>query len=236
MSRIDIEIHAKRFPSQGDAGAHLAIADLRLTLKQNEFVCLVGPSGCGKTTLLNIIAGLDPEYEGRIDFHLATPPMLGYMFQEPRLLPWRTVRQNLELSLPPRTEPVIIDELLEMTGLTAFQHSYPQRLSLGMSRRVALARAFSLQPHLLLMDEPFVSLDAATAERMRILLLRLWKHRPHTILFVTHDLREAIALSDRIVFLTPSPTRVEREVRLPLPRAKRGTEAMEALYREIASK
>ncbi len=234
MIHIDITIHAKHFPAHGHAKPHLAIAGFRLTLQQNEFVCLVGPSGCGKTTLLNIISGLDTEYEGRIDFHLPEPPVLGYMFQEPRLLPWRTVRQNLELALPSKAETSIIDELLEMTGLAPFQHTYPQRLSLGMSRRVALARAFSLEPHLLLMDEPFVSLDASTADRMRALLIRLWKHRPHTILFVTHDLREAIALADRIVFLTPAPTRVKQEISLALPQKDRSTEMVNRLHRELS--
>lgn len=235
MSRIEIDIRSKSFPAQAGAHSHLAIADLRLTLNQNEFVCLVGPSGCGKTTLLNLIAGLDLEFEGRIDFHLPEPPVLGYMFQEPRLLPWRTVRQNLELALPLQGNAVIIDELLELTELTPFQHTYPQRLSLGMSRRVALARAFALEPHLLLMDEPFVSLDAQTAARMRSLLTRLWQHRPHTVLFVTHDLREAITLADRLVFLTPPPSHVGHEITLPLPQSERHAGTVEKLYQEIAS-
>ncbi len=233
MSHIEIEIRSKHFSAQGNAKPHLAISGLSLTLRQNEFVCLVGPSGCGKTTLLNLIAGLDTQFEGRINFHLPESPLLGYMFQEPRLLPWRTVRQNLELALPPQVPTTVIDELLELTELVPFQHTYPQRLSLGMSRRVALARAFALEPHLLLMDEPFVSLDTATADRMRRLLIRLWKHRPHTILFVTHDLREAIALAERIVFLTPSPSRVSHEICLPLPHEKRQTDYVESTYRDM---
>jgi len=236
MSRIEIDIHSKTYPSRAGARPHQAITGLRLTLQENEFVCLVGPSGCGKTTLLNLIAGLDQDYEGRIDFNLPAPPVLGYMFQEPRLLPWRTVRQNLALALPPARDPATIDELLDMTGLTPFQHVYPQRLSLGMSRRVALARAFSLEPHLLLMDEPFVSLDAQTADRMRALLVHVWQLRPHSVLFVTHDLREAITLADRIVFLTPPPSRVRKEIILSIPRDQRTPEQVEITLREITPK
>ena len=212
MNGIEIRIDSKTYPGRGRAQAHNAIANLRLQLAQNEFVCLVGPSGCGKTTLLNLIAGLDRDFQGRITFPHPQPPVVGYVFQEPRLLPWRTVRENLELALPPGRDPGVIDELLEITQLTAFQHTHPQRLSLGMCRRVALARAFATDPDLLLMDEPFVSLDAPTAEKMRQLVTDLWQRRPHTVLFVTHDLREALALADRIVFLTPPPARVATSI------------------------
>ncbi|MFN3920357.1 MAG: ABC transporter ATP-binding protein [Methylohalobius sp.] len=230
---IDVHIHRKAFPRQGRVEPHIVIADLHLRLEENEFVCLVGPSGCGKTTLLNLIAGLDRDFEGQIDFNLPKPPSLGYVFQEPRLLPWRTVRENLELVLPRGHNRQIVTELLETTGLTRFQHAYPQRLSLGMSRRVALARAFAIEPDLLLLDEPFVSLDTATAEKMRRLLQKLWQHRPHTVLFVSHDLREAIALADRLVFLTPSPTQAEREFAIPIARQARDEATVEALHRDL---
>ncbi|GAB4356231.1 MAG: ATP-binding cassette domain-containing protein [Methylohalobius crimeensis] len=233
---IEIEIRRKVFPGQGRARPHTAIENLYLTLRENEFVCLVGPSGCGKTTLLNLIAGLDKDFEGQIDFHLSQPPRLGYVFQEPRLLPWRTVRQNLELVLPAEHGPEIITELLETTGLARFQHTYPSRLSLGMGRRVALARAFAVEPDVLLMDEPFVSLDAAIAEKMRQLLHKLWQRRPHTILFVTHDLREAIALADRLVFLTPPPTRSDWEFVLPRARQVRDEHTIETLHRELRNR
>ncbi len=231
--KIKIHIQRKAFPRQGLAPPHIVIEDLHLRLGENEFVCLVGPSGCGKTTLLNLIAGLDQDFEGRIDFNLKEAPVLGYVFQEPRLLPWRTVRENLELVLPAGHNPEIVTELLEITGLTRFQHTYPQRLSLGMSRRVALARAFAIEPDLLLMDEPFVSLDAATAEKMRCLLQELWRQRPHTVLFVTHDLREAIALADRVIFLSFPPTRVEREFVVPIARHARDDATVEALRRDL---
>lgn len=230
---IEIHIQRKAFPRQGRAQPHIVLEDLHLTLGENEFVCLVGPSGCGKTTLLNLIAGLDRDFEGRIDFNLPKSPVLGYVFQEPRLLPWRTVRENLELVLPPGHDPKVITELLEITGLIHFQHAYPQRLSLGMSRRVALARAFAIKPDLLLMDEPFVSLDAATAEKMRRLLQALWQRRPHTVLFVTHDLREAIALADRLVFLTFPPTQADREFVIPVARQARDDATIEGLRRDL---
>ncbi len=233
---IHIHIERKTYPASGRAESHTAIAGLELHLGEHEFVCLVGPSGCGKTTLLNLIAGLDRDFQGTIHLSKTGTPRLGYVFQEPRLLPWRTVRENLELALPPRRDPAVIDELLALTGLTEFQHTYPQRLSLGMSRRVALARAFAVEPDLLLMDEPFVSLDAPTAEKMRRLLADLWQRRPHTVLFVTHDLREALELADRLVFLTPPPSRVAREVTLPHAPRLRSPEVVETLYRRLAPK
>ncbi len=233
---IHIHIERKTYPASGRDESHTAIADLELHLEEHEFVCLVGPSGCGKTTLLNLIAGLDRDFQGTIHLSKVGTPRLGYVFQEPRLLPWRTVRENLELVLPPRRDPAVIDELLALTGLTEFQHTYPQRLSLGMSRRVALARAFAVEPDLLLMDEPFVSLDAPTAEKMRRLLADLWQRRPHTVLFVTHDLREALELADRLVFLTPPPSRVAREVMLPRAPRLRNPEVVETLYRRLAPK
>lgn len=198
---IAIDIKSKTYPAKGRAGHHLAIADFQLSFNSGEFVCLVGPSGCGKSTLLNIIADLDRDYEGSINFKQhQTHPKIGYVFQNPRLLPWRTVRENIELAIEDNSSSENIDALLEVMQLTQFQHVYPERLSLGMSRRVAIIRAFAINPDVLLMDEPFVSLDAPTARQVRRLLITLWQQRPHTVLFVTHDLREAIALADRIVF------------------------------------
>ncbi|GAB6067593.1 ATP-binding cassette domain-containing protein [Methylothermus subterraneus] len=230
---LEVWIRRKAYPKHGRVLPHTVIENLRLRLEENEFVCLVGPSGCGKTTLLNLIAGLDRDFAGRIDFHRPQAPRLGYVFQEPRLLPWRTVRENVELALPADHDPNALTELLKIAGLIQFQHAYPQRLSLGMNRRVALVRAFAVQPDLLLMDEPFVSLDAPTAERMRRLLLELWQRRPHAVLFVTHDLHEAIALADRLVFLTSSPTRAEHTFTVPLPRAERNEASIEALRRDL---
>ncbi|MFM8330100.1 MAG: ABC transporter ATP-binding protein, partial [Candidatus Methylumidiphilus sp.] len=163
MSRIDIDIARKAYPARHGQGEHVAIENLRIELAAGEFVCLVGPSGCGKTTLLNIVAGLDRQFDGAIATDSGErAPRIGYVFQNPRLLPWRTVRQNIDLALPPGADGGDVAHLLEAMDLTAWQGQYPQKLSGGMSRRVALARAFAVRPTLLLMDEPFVSLDQPT--------------------------------------------------------------------------
>ena len=233
MSDIQINIINKTYPAIDQAEAHTAIADLNLTLKSGEFICLVGPSGCGKTTLLNIIADLDHDYQGSIGLsQQSVRPKIGYIFQNPRLLPWRTVRENIELVVEDPLSANIIDNLLEVMQLTPSQHVYPERLSLGMSRRVAITRAFAVDPDLLLMDEPFVSLDAPTARQVRALLLSLWQQRPHTVLFVTHDLREAIALADRLIFLSASPMSVISEISVPIPRAERHDETAIETFRQ----
>ena len=204
-------------------------------MSDGEFSCLLGPSGCGKTTLLHIIAGLDACFDGTI--RLGEPdrqPTIGYVFQEPRLLPWRTVRENIDLALQPNYPHETVDELLSTLGLGDVQHVFPERLSLGMSRRVALARAFAVRPALLLMDEPFVSLDAPTARKARNLLAKVWQERPHTVLFVTHDLREAITLADRLIFLSHAPAGVVSEVPVAIARCDRNREdAVEAFRQRL---
>lgn len=238
MTDIQIHIKSKTYPAVAQAAHHLAIADFKLSLKSGEFVCLVGPSGCGKTTLLNMIAELDDDFDGEITLgEQHTHPKIGYIFQNPRLLPWRTVRQNIELVLPHSQAelgnvPNVIDDLLEIMQLSQAQHVYPERLSLGMSRRVSIIRAFAVDPDVLLMDEPFVSLDAPTARQVRELLLKLWQQRPHTVLFVTHDLREAIALADRLIFLSPSPMRVLSEIAVPISRQERTNDLAVESFRQ----
>lgn len=234
MTQVDIHIRHKTYQAKGKTQPAAVIADLRLVLAAGEFVCLVGPSGCGKTTLLNIVAGLERDFQGhvQISHRLGQQAAIGYVFQNPRLLPWRTVRENIELALPVGGGEDI-DELLRILGLEQAQSVYPQRLSIGMSRRAAIARAFAIQPDLLLMDEPFVSLDPPTARRVRQLLLEVWTARPHTVLFVTHDLREAIALADRLVFLAPSPTQVLAQVPVDLPRGERDEAQVEAFRQHL---
>ena len=148
------------------------------------------------------------------------------------MLPWRTVRENIELALDKPQPAEFIDRLLESMQLTQQQDMYPEHLSLGMSRRVSIIRAFAVNPDILLMDEPFVSLDAPTARQVRDLLLVLWEQRPHTILFVTHDLREAIALADRLIFLSASPMSVVSEVDVTIPRRERGNEEAVESFRQ----
>lgn len=231
MTDIQILIDNKTYPT----ATQPSIVDLKLSLKSEEFICLVGPSGCGKTTLLNIVAGLDQDYDGEILVGKQhTQPKIGYVFQNPRLLPWRTVRENIELALDAQQSPEVIDTLLEAMQLTQAQHAYPEHLSLGMSRRVSIIRAFAIDPDVLLMDEPFVSLDPPTARQVRELLVKLWQQRPHTVLFVTHDLREAIALADRLIFLSASPMQIVSEIAVPLSRLERHNElAIESFRRKL---
>ncbi|WP_439544572.1 ABC transporter ATP-binding protein [Hyphomicrobium sp.] len=196
---LDIRVVRKIYPASGDREAQPVLKDIAIKIEPRSFVVLTGPSGCGKSTLLNIIAGLDSEYEG--DIGLGGPETrVGYIFQSPRLLPWRTVRQNIELALPDGDpKHAQIDEILAQVGLEGFGSQYPERLSLGMQRRAALARGFITEPDVLLMDEPFVSLDDPTAEGLRELLIALWNRRPTTVIFVTHDRTEAVMLGTRIL-------------------------------------
>jgi ABC-type nitrate/sulfonate/bicarbonate transport system ATPase subunit len=232
MSAIRVEIVDKTFVSGSEHRRH-AIAGVEFSVPANQFACLVGPSGCGKTTLLNLIAGLDQHFDGQISIGQAgNNPSIGYVFQNPRLLPWYTVRQNIELVFDGTRPAALIDSLLSDMQLTDAQHQYPERLSLGMKRRVAIIRAFAVNPDILLMDEPFVSLDAPTARQVRSMLYSLWQQRPHTVLFVSHDLREAIALADRLIFLSPSPMHIVSDVAVDIPRDRRGDESQIEAFRE----
>ncbi len=237
MTDIIIDIKNKTYPAKGATQAHVAIKNLKLSLDSHEFVCLIGPSGCGKTTLLNSISGLDNNFEGEIlvgQQHVS--PKIGYVFQNPRLLPWRTVRENIELVLDTGDDRQIIDTLLEAMQLKDRAQVYPEQLSLGMSRRISIIRAFAINPDVLLMDEPFVSLDAPNARQVRQLLLALWQQRPHTILFVTHDLREAITLADKLVFLSASPMSIVSEIIIPIARNARDNERLvEDFRRQLIS-
>ena len=220
---IRIAIERKAFESP----PAVALQGLALTVGPGEFVAIVGPSGAGKTTLLNIVAGLDRRYEGDV-VHAGgengtRDPRIAYVFQTPRLMPWLTALENVRLVLPQEAGSVeTAREILVEVGLDGYEDAYPGQLSGGMRRRVALARAFSVEPALLLMDEPFASLDEPLAWRLRGGLHALWsRHRP-TVLFVTHDLTEALSLADRVLFLSPRPGRVvwEQPVELPRPRER----------------
>jgi NitT/TauT family transport system ATP-binding protein len=234
MTDFSIDITSKTYPATATTAAHVAISNLHIKLKQNQFVCLVGPSGCGKTTLMNILSGIDQNYDGEIFLgqNNSHDYRVGYVFQEPRLLPWCTVIQNIELALDNHCNTQLIDELLDIMEIANLRNHYPTQISLGMARRVALARAFVTQPHILLMDEPFVSLDASNAKRIRQRLIDVWQAQPHTILFVTHDIREAIMLADRILFLDQAPTKVVAEVEVTVPRINRANENLVDQYRQ----
>jgi ABC-type nitrate/sulfonate/bicarbonate transport system ATPase subunit len=230
--RLDVSIERKSY--RAASGEQLQVlAGLTLALGNGQVGALVGPSGCGKTTLLRIIAGLDGDYSGRV--HLPEPGKLGVVFQEPRLLPWRTVEQNIHLAAPDASDATL-EALFSTLGLAGHRDHFPGELSLGLARRVALARAFAVEPDLLLLDEPFVSLDAALAVRLREELAELVASRPVTTLLVTHDVDEAIGLADRLFILSASPARVIAEVPVARPRAAHAPEERAAIRAEIAHK
>jgi ABC-type nitrate/sulfonate/bicarbonate transport system ATPase subunit len=197
-----------------DRGELPVLGRIELTLGAREIVALVGPSGCGKTTLLRIVGGLDTDFQGNLEWHAGAPPRIGTVFQEPRLLPWRTVRQNVLLAQQ-TADAELADNLLHTLDLAPFSDAYPATLSLGMARRVAIARAFAIVPELVLLDEPFVSLDPAMAARSRELLFNTWRARPTAALIVTHDRAEAASLADRILLLGERPTQVVQEISAP---------------------
>ncbi len=231
---LEVDIASKTYPTAGGARL-LAIAGLRFAVPDGEFACLVGPSGCGKTTCLRILLGLEREFDGRT----ALPggdPRIGVAFQEPRLLPWRTVEQNVRLAQPPALRGRPLDDLFARLGLTGFKHFYPGELSLGLARRAALARAFAVEPRLLLLDEPFVSLDEAMASDLRALLLDTWRARPTTALMVTHNLREAVQLADRIIVLSARPGHVLGAYPVALDRRNRIAEAVDAICADISAR
>lgn len=242
MTGLAVHVVEKRFN-----GAPV-LRDLEFAADSGEFIALVGPSGAGKSTLLNMIAGLDTDYRGAVrwdDAPLHAPGQssrhspqpspqpslrrLGMMFQEPRLMPWLSTLDNVRLVQPLLDERDSAEQarkLLHDVGLGEALNAWPNQLSGGMQRRAALARAFMVSPRLLLMDEPFVSLDMPTANRLRELLLALYRRERPLVLFVTHDLREALTLADRVLFMSAQPARVMLDYAVPLARP-RGLEGAE---------
>jgi ABC-type nitrate/sulfonate/bicarbonate transport system ATPase subunit len=230
VPRLDVHIKQKSYRGASGGALHV-LGELAIGLRSGEVVALVGPSGCGKTTLLRIIVGLDRDFEGSVE--LPSHGRLGIVFQEPRLLPWRTVEQNVRLAAPLATDAAL-DTLFATLGLAEHRSHYPGELSLGLARRVALARAFAVEPDLLVLDEPFVSLDAALAARLRSELVELVSRRPVTTLLVTHNVEEAIGLADRLLVLSPSPARVLADVPIERPRTAHSAEEIAAIQSEIA--
>jgi NitT/TauT family transport system ATP-binding protein len=230
VKRIEVRIARKTYPG----APRPALESLSFAADAGEIVGVVGPSGCGKSTLLNIVAGLDPAFEGSVEVdgrpahgtaegqNGSLPVRIGMMFQASRLMPWLTVLDNLRLVLPGKAahETARARRLLQDVGLGDVEDAYPARLSGGMQRRVALARAFAVEPELLLLDEPLVSLDAPTAARLRGHLAELWQGTRPAVLYVTHELREALAVADRVLFLSPGPARVVLELPVVLPRPR----------------
>jgi NitT/TauT family transport system ATP-binding protein len=206
-----------------------ALDGVTLNVRQGEFVCIVGPSGCGKSTLLNIIAGLDAPDDGQALFEgrpIRKPgPERVVVFQEPALYPWLNVRANVEFGLKlkgvrGKARRDLRDKYLDLVNLRRFERAYIHELSGGMKQRVQLARALAVEPRMLLMDEPFGALDAQTRDVLQQELQLIWERTGTTILFVTHNVREAVILADRVIVMTPSPGRLKREIPVGLPRPR----------------
>jgi NitT/TauT family transport system ATP-binding protein len=231
-ARLEVHVEQKSFSSA--TGERIdVLRDLHFDVPENRFACIFGPSGCGKTTILRILMGLDGDYGGSVRLPNWPDPRVGAVFQEPTLLPWRSVEQNIRLALPGHRKDANLDPLLEILGLDHLRSFYPGELSLGLARRVAIARALAIEPDVLLLDEPFVSLDQALAQQLRNLLLSVWSERPTTALMVTHDLDEAIMLSDRIIVLSPRPAKVVGMFDITVPRRERDEKARDDLRRSF---
>ena len=207
--------------------------DINLSIGGGELVCILGPSGCGKTTMLRIVAGLIPFNQGRIHIcgqqaqsERSRPQEVGIIFQEPRLLPWRTARNNIRLPFElagdkTAQQDTLIDNALSLVRLSEFADSYPHELSGGMRQRVSLARALVTNPRLLLMDEPLTGLDVRTREELQDEIIRIWKEKGMSILWVTHDPEESVYLADRVVVLSKRPAEIRGIINIPLPRPRK---------------
>lgn len=231
--RLSVQILDKTYAG-ADGEPVQAVSGLTFACAPNSCTALVGPSGCGKTTILKIIAGLDPDFRGEVTLDGAPTrtARIGFIFQEPTLLPWRSVEENIRLAAPEISSPEL-DRLMKLTAIAEFRTRFPAELSLGLARRVSMVRALASKPDLLLLDEPFVSLDAKTAATLRKLVAEILDREAITALLVTHDLREAVELADQIITLTGRPARVQTEQAIPTPRAKRSAASLKKLIGKI---
>jgi NitT/TauT family transport system ATP-binding protein len=235
-SAITIDRLTKRFPLPGGEENFVVLHDISLGVDEGKFVSIVGPSGCGKSTLLNVIAGIESYEGGSVIIHpksgrAGAEPRIGYVFQSPRLLNWLTVENNIHFVLEAQNVPrerwrELVAKNLEMVGLAGQERNYPLNLSGGMQQRVAIARALAIEPDILLMDEPFSHLDAITARKMRLDLMDILQRARPTILFVTHDLSEAVFLSDNIYMMSTKPARIFKRVSIDIPRPRRPEDSM----------
>jgi NitT/TauT family transport system ATP-binding protein len=230
MSVIEVENVTKTFPS--DKTKILILDNVNFSVLKEEFVCIVGPSGCGKSTLLRMIAGLEKSDSGRILFNkqpiTGPSPKIAMVFQLFGLLPWKTALENVEvplevLGIVEQSRLHIAEEYLQMVGLEGFEKTYPHDLSGGMKQRVGIARALALKPEVLLMDEPFSSLDELTAKTLRELVLNIWRNPTlptNTFIMVSHNVEEAVFMADRVIIMSPRPAKVIGEVKVDIPRPR----------------
>ena len=228
MTYLQARSISKRFERSGKQV--LAIDNFSLTIEEGEFVSIVGPSGCGKSTFLHMVGGFEPIAEGSISVagrSVSAPgPDRGMLFQDYALFPWRTVLGNVGWSLEvagmgKREREERAEYYLDMVGLSSFRDAYPSELSGGMQQRIALARVLAFEPAMLLMDEPFGALDAQTREIMQEELTTIWQRHKRTVLFVTHDIEEAVYLSDRVIVFSARPGRLKADITIDLPRPRK---------------
>ena len=235
LTKVDVDASHRYGP--------LVVHDgLKFSVAANEFVCICGPSGCGKTTLLDMLAGILVPSSGHvlIDGTPADPKKhsISFVFQEPSTFPWLTVSENVATGLNIKGAPrdqvrSKVANVIKIVGLAGFEGYYPHQISGGMKQRVAIARAFATEADLILMDEPFVSLDQPTREHMQREVLDIWRHMKRTVIFVTHNLEEAVYLADRVLILSAKPARIVAELRIPLDHPR---DPLSAEFTEIRSK
>ena len=227
--RLEVDIASKTFKSAAGE-QHDVIAGVSFALDAGEVGVLVGPSGCGKSTMLRILAGLDHDFQGHVSRPLGA--RVGFVFQEPRLLPWRSVEENVRL-VAPLADEAKLSALFEILELKAHRNHFPGELSLGLARRVALARAFAVEPEFLILDEPLASLDAALAARLRDEIAMLMDGRSMITLLVTHDVDDAVRLGDRLFLLSPRPARILADLPIRTPRSARGEAEIAAIKSDV---
>jgi ABC-type nitrate/sulfonate/bicarbonate transport system ATPase subunit len=228
--QLEVEIASKAFTNAAGE-RHDVLAEFNFALGSGEVGVFVGPSGCGKSTMLRILAGLDRDYQGRVS--RPADARIGMVFQEPRLLPWRTVEENVRLAAP-QLDETNLAALFAVLELEAHRNHFPGELSLGLARRVALARAFAVEPDFLILDEPLASLDDALAARLRDQISTLVESRPITTLLVTHDLDDAVRLGDRLFLLSPRPARILNVVPIRTPRMARDETEINGIRANLA--
>ena len=225
MSAVEVRDLWMSFPAKGEP-LHV-LERVSLEVRRGEFVCIVGPSGCGKSTLLNVVAGFLPATRGeaRVEGEVVRgpDPRRVFVFQENGVFPWLTVVENIGFGLskkPPAERQRIVERYVEMVGLKGFEKAYPRELSGGMKQRVEIARALAANPDIIYMDEPFGALDFLTRLKMRSDLIRIWQEERKTVLFVTHDIEEAVQLADRVLVMSRRPATIQEEVAVDLPRPR----------------